>query len=171
MVYVCAKTRSGKLAIPLTAGSLLSRVIITLVSLVGLGSDQVSKSTHDGSFIEAYHVNEHRGPDATLLKKRLLSITAMEAKHVSIFLYMSPQSLQPNLFWHKVLHELALKNMISLMCIDEAHTVAQDGKFFWPEFHTVVKTLRKLYKTQTMKCSCIAMLATFRESDQDVISK
>jgi hypothetical protein len=55
----------------LTAGSLLSRVIITLVPLVGLGSDQVSKSTNDGSFIEAYHVNEHRGPDATLLKKRL----------------------------------------------------------------------------------------------------
>ncbi len=107
MVYVCAKTGSGKLAIPLTAGSLLSRVIITLVPLVGLGSDQVSKSTHDGSFIEAYHVDEHRGPDATLIKKRLLSITAAEAKHVLIFLYMSPQSLQPNLFWHKVLCELA----------------------------------------------------------------
>ncbi len=107
MVYVCAKTGSGKSAIPLTAGSLLSRVIITLVPLVGLGSDQVSKSTNDGSFIEAYHIDEHRGPDATLIKKRLLSITAAEAKHVSIFLCMSPQSLQPNLFWHKVLGELA----------------------------------------------------------------
>ena len=107
MEYVCAKTGSGKSAIPLTAGSLLSRVIITLVPLVGLGSDQVSKSTNDASFIEAYHVNEHRGPDATLIKKRLLSITTAEAKHVSIFLYMSPQSLQPNLFWHKVLRELA----------------------------------------------------------------
>ena len=109
MVYVCAKTGSGKLAIPLTAGSLLTRVIITLVPLVGLGSNQVSKSTNDSSFIEAYHVNEHRGPDATLLKKSLLSITDAEANNVSIFLYMSPQSLQPNLFWHKVLRELALK--------------------------------------------------------------
>jgi hypothetical protein len=87
-----------KSAIPLTAGSLLLRVIITLVPLVGLGSDQVSKSTNVGSLIEAYHVDEHRGPDATLLKKRLLSITDVEAEHVSIFLYMSPQSLQPNLF-------------------------------------------------------------------------
>jgi superfamily II DNA helicase RecQ len=95
----------------------------------------------------------------------------VEAEHVSIFLYMSSKSLQPNLFWHKVLHESALKSMISLMCIVEAHTVAQDGRNFWPEFHTAVKTLRELYKTQTMKCFCIAMSATFRQSDQDVISK
>ncbi len=130
MVYVCTKTGSGKSAIPLTAGSLLLRVIITLVPLVGLGSDQVSKSANDASFIEAYHVDEHRGLDATLMNKRLLSITAAKAEHVSIFLYMSPQSLQPNLFWHKVLRELALKSMISFMCVDEAHTVAQDGRIF-----------------------------------------
>jgi hypothetical protein len=68
MVYVCTKTGFGKLAIPLTAGSLLSRVIITLVPLVGLGSDQVSKSSNDASYIEVYHIDEHRGPDATLLK-------------------------------------------------------------------------------------------------------
>jgi hypothetical protein len=72
MVYVCAKTGSGKLAIPLTAGSLLTRVIITLVPLVGLGSNQVSKSTNDGSFIEAYHVDKHCGPDATLLNKKVV---------------------------------------------------------------------------------------------------
>ncbi len=47
--------------------------------------------------------------------------------------------------------------------------MAQDGRNFWPEFHTAVKALCNLYETQTAKCSCIAMSATFRQSDQDVI--
>ena len=44
LVYIIAKTGSGKSAIPLTVGSLLTGVVITLVPLIGLGSDQVSKS-------------------------------------------------------------------------------------------------------------------------------
>jgi hypothetical protein len=61
--------------------------------------------------------------------------------------------------------------MISLICIDKAHTVAQDGRNFRPEFYTAVRTLRELDNIQIQKCSCIAMSATFRQSDQDVITK
>ena len=61
-------------------------------------------------------------------------------------------------------------NLIRLICIDEAHTVAQDGRNFRPEFCSVVTTLRNLYDVQQTKCNRIAMSATFRKCDQDVIT-
>ena len=61
-------------------------------------------------------------------------------------------------------------NLICLICIDEAHTVAQDGRNFRPEFCSVVTTLRNLYEVQQTKCNRIAMSATFRKCDQDVIT-
>ena len=61
-------------------------------------------------------------------------------------------------------------NLIRLICIDEAHTVAQDGRNFRPEFCSVVTTLRNLYEVQQTKCNRIAMSATFRNCDQDVIT-
>jgi hypothetical protein len=62
-VHVCANTGSGKSAIPLTAGSLLSRVILTLVPLVGFGSDQVSKIQDRGS--SGKNVFFSNGPNST----------------------------------------------------------------------------------------------------------
>ena len=86
------------------------------------------------------------------------------------FLYASPQSLKDGSFWYKCLFELASKNLIRLICIDEAHSVAQDGRNFRPEFRSAVKTLRSIYDAQTTKCNRIAMSATFRQCNQDVIT-
>jgi hypothetical protein len=44
ILYIVAKTGSGKLAIPLTIGSLQTGVTLSMVLLVGLGSDQVNNS-------------------------------------------------------------------------------------------------------------------------------
>jgi superfamily II DNA helicase RecQ len=95
ILYLIAKTGSGKSAVPLTDGSLCNGITLTMVPLVGLGSDQVSKSTKESNFIEAYHLDEqHMGTDAQVLSKRLLALNEREAKCVSNFLYVSPQSLQ-----------------------------------------------------------------------------
>ncbi len=77
--FLIAKTGSGKSAVPLTVGSLLTGVTLTMVPLVGLGSDQVNKCSNDGNFIKGYHLDEHRGGDAQRLTKRLLSLTNTEA--------------------------------------------------------------------------------------------
>ena len=62
-------------------------------------------------------------------------------------------------------------NLIRLICIDEAHTVAQDGRNFRPEFDSAVTTLRNIYEVQQTTCNRIAMSAMFRKCEQDVISK
>jgi superfamily II DNA helicase RecQ len=61
-------------------------------------------------------------------------------------------------------------NLIRLICIDEAHTVAQDGQNFRPEFRSAVTTLRNIYEVQQTKCNRIAMSTTFHKCDQDVIT-
>ena len=141
IVYVVAKTGSGKSTIPLSIGSLQTRVTLLMVPLVGLGSDQVNNSRNSNNLIEAYHLNKNRGRDGYALRSRLLSLHPREAECVSIFLYASPQSLKDGSFWYKCLIELAPKNLIQLICIDEAHSVAQDGRNFRPEFCCAVKML------------------------------
>ena len=131
--FLIAKTGSGKSAVPLTVGSLLTGITLTMVPLVGLGSDQVNKCSNDVNYIEGYHLDEHRGSDARLLRDRLISLNEDEAEYVSVFLYASPQSLQVGKFWYKTLMNLASKNLIRLIVVDEAHTVAQDGRDFRPE--------------------------------------
>ena len=61
LLYVIAKTGSGKSTIPLTAGSLLTGVTLSMVPLVGLGSDQVNKSSNYENGIELFHLDEMCG--------------------------------------------------------------------------------------------------------------
>jgi hypothetical protein len=170
IVYIVAKKGSGKLAILLLIGLLQTRVTLLMVPLVGLGSDQVNNSRNSNNLIEAYHLDKNRGRDGYALRSRLLSLHPREAECVSIFLYASPQSLKEGSFWYKCLFELLSKNLIRLICIDEAHSIAQDDRNFRPEFCSAVKTQRSIYNSQTTKCNRIAMSATFCQCDQDVIT-
>ena len=52
-MYIFAKTGLGKSAIPLTVGTPFTGIVITLVPLVGLGSNQVSKSHNLKNYVEA----------------------------------------------------------------------------------------------------------------------
>ncbi len=47
--------------------------------------------------------------------------------------------------------------------------MAQDGRHFCPEFQSAITNLKDLYLTQPLKCNIIAISATFRQSDQDII--
>ena len=63
-LHIIRRTADGKSMVPLTVGALRRRVIIVLVPLIGLGSDQVSKAISIKHNTEAYHINEHKGDDA-----------------------------------------------------------------------------------------------------------
>ncbi len=90
LVYLITKTGLGESAVPLTIGSMQNGITLMMVPLVGLGSNQVSKSTNEANCIKAYHLDKHRGVDAQVLRDRLLSLNWREAEFVSIFLYTSP---------------------------------------------------------------------------------
>ena len=90
VMHVWAKTGSGKSAIPLTISTLRRGISLVMVPLLGLGSDLGDKSHGAGTNIESYHVDEHHGEDATMLKRRLSSYDKEEAEDVSIILFISP---------------------------------------------------------------------------------
>ena len=166
LLYIIAKTGSGKSAIPLTTGTLTSGVIITLVPLIGLGSDQVAKSRNANHYIEAYHLDEQNNESARELSKRLNTMHQTEANHCTIFLYLSPWALQLDLLWLKLLEKIAKRGYLRLICIDEAHSIEQDGRSFRPEFVSAAQNLMMLHNIMPTKCSIVCMSATFRMSNQ-----
>lgn len=105
--------------------------------MLGLGSDQVKKASREEKGIYAYHCDEFRGDDGRLLRHALINTPNAEAKTTSKILFMSPQSLADHLdpitgvmcpsIWLTTIRKLADKGYISLLCIDEAHSVEQQG--------------------------------------------
>ena len=87
LIYLVSKTGSGKSAVPEAINVLRRGVAVTLVPLIALGSDQVTKAFKIEINNEAYHIDEHKGSDASLLKERLLKASAEELNHVSINLF------------------------------------------------------------------------------------
>ncbi|EJK72554.1 hypothetical protein THAOC_05904, partial [Thalassiosira oceanica] len=171
VIHVWAKTGSGKSAIPLTISSLRRGITIVLVPLLGLGSDQAAKSDGVGTNIESYHVDEYQGEDANMLRARLLSYDEKEADQVSIILFMSPQALGTTSHWFETLKSLAKDDLISLLCIDEAHVIEQQGRHFRPEFQVAVSNMNELFKLLPTKVPRLAMSATIQQVDIDTLNR
>ena len=139
VLFIVQPTANGKSLVPLTIATIRRGVTIVLVPLIGLGSDQVEKATVLDHNVEAYHIDEHKQLDARAVRDRLNHLSVSEANSTTILLFMSPQSLKrdpkrPNAGWYGVIASLARRGLVSLFCIDEAHTVQQCGRNFRPEF-------------------------------------
>ena len=68
-------TADGKSLVPQTAALLRKGVAIIMVPLHGLGSNQVEKANIPEQGIEAYHIDEHKRADGSMLRDHLLSLT------------------------------------------------------------------------------------------------
>ena len=64
---------------------------VIIVSIIGIGSDQISKVTQSQYGVHAYHANEHKGPAAILLCQRILSVGKYDMENSTILLYISLQ--------------------------------------------------------------------------------
>ena len=120
MMYLIRKTGDGKSLVMQGMASMLKGITITMVPLLGLGSDQETKCTVEDSAIEAYHLDEYRNNHASILRNHLEKYTRKEK--TSIILLISPQQLTKNSFWYPVLLLLASRGCISSVCIDEAYS-------------------------------------------------
>jgi superfamily II DNA helicase RecQ len=120
--------------------------------------------------MEAYHLDEQNNESARELSKRLNTLHQTEANHCTIFLYLSPSALQLESSWLKLLEKIAKRGYLRLICIDEAHSIEQDGRSFRPEFVSAAQNLMMLHNMMPTKCSIVCMSATFRMSDQNTVS-
>ena len=54
----------------------------------------------------------------------------------SIVVYVSPQNLKKGSWWYPLFEDLARRGCLSLVCVDEAHKVVEQGDSFLPDvFH------------------------------------
>ena len=161
------RTADGKSLVPLVTSVIKGGVSLVLVPLHGLGSDQVDKATVEEHGVEAYYVDEHRFANAKALMQRLKTLSIDESKQCTIILYVSPTSLKPESDWVHLFADLASNGLISLLAIDEAHSIEQAGRSFRKEFLTAVKILHALMDMMPRPVPRLAMSATFRQEDYD----
>ena len=156
---------------PLTVTILRGGITLILVPLHGLGSDQVDKAMSKEHGIEAYYLDEHKYNDAKALHDRLALYSDIEADHISILLFASPNSLIGGSKWMKMFRRLASSGFIRTIAIDEAHEVEQSGRSFRTEFVEAAKTLNSLIESMPNPIPRLLMSATFRRTDYDAVSK
>jgi hypothetical protein len=135
-LYSIRKTGEGKSLVMMGTATILRGVTICLVPLLGLGSSQASKSTIEADRVEGYHLDEYRDTDFDALSQRMRTYSRNEA--ASIIVYISPQKLLPGSPWYSVLSAMAGTGFISFICVDEAHSVAEQSRSFRPEFRDAI---------------------------------
>ena len=108
---------------------------MVMVPLIGLGSDQVDKSTNLGQHIEAYHVDENHGNNVLKLVSDIVSIKIGDNRSGdSIILFCSPQSLEPDSKLSFCLHKLENLGLITSVFVDEVDTIHRD-RYSGSRFH------------------------------------
>ena len=160
ILHLIRHTADGKSLVPMLTGLLRGRVSLVVVPLIGLGSDQVSKATQEQCGVYAYHADEHKGPAATLLRQRILSMGNVEMRNSTILVYISPQSFIKK-EWFQFFTTLSKQHNISSLTVDEAHTVEQCGRSFRPEFYTAVHHIGRLLRESNIPILLLFMSATF----------
>ena len=149
--------------------------------LLGLGSDQVKKASREEKGITAYHVVEFCTEDGRLLRESLLNKLKAESKTTTRILFMLPQLLtdhvdatmgmmRPSICLTNI-KKLAEKGQISLMCIDDAHSVEQQGRYFRPDIQEADKKLQQIHNGVKTKCPHLVISATLWTIYQETISK
>jgi hypothetical protein len=78
MMYLIRKTGEGKSLVMQGMASMLKGITVSVVPLLGLGSDQADKCNVDSVAVEAYHIDEFRGSHADLLRMHLQKYTREE---------------------------------------------------------------------------------------------
>jgi hypothetical protein len=164
------RTADGKSLVPLCTAVLRRKVTLIMVPLHGLGSDQVDKSTLREKGVNAYYIDQHKRANEAALRRRLEQLSIDEAKASCTILFVSPQVLAPDSAWFALFESMAKRDLFSLFCIDEAHSVHQDGRAFRVQFNDAVKGIQTLHSLQSQSAPRLIMSATLRPEDQNYVT-
>ena len=154
--------------------TLLRGITISMVPLIGLGSDQVSKSRRPDHRVEAWHFDEFKGANFHRLRRRMQQYTPNEKS--SIIIYISPQQLKCDSQWFPLLRNLAKQGYISSICIDEVHATVENSISFRPEFKDAIAAIKDILKVLSthhphIKIPILAMSTIFRTMEQRAFNK
>ena len=156
------KTGGGKSLVVLGATAFLMGIALVIEPLLAVGADQ-RNSAHKacerwgGSGIIPIHLDELSDEDSEILAKRLNGLK--KRRQATVVLWASPQSLKKEI-WSGVLDHLFSMGLISLVGVDEAHSVPA-SRFYRPEFADLEQTLIRKMASSPRPVSFVSMTATF----------
>ena len=130
----------------------LPRPVVVVSPLIALMQDQQAKA--ERAEITSENLN------STLKHAEALLAEHQIAEHIAQLIYVTPERLQNEDF----LQQLATAGGISLLVVDEAHTIVQWGHDFRPAFQSIGEARRRLGDPPVL-----ALTATATEEVQDEI--
>lgn len=173
-IFLIRKTGEGKSVVPMASAAMLRGFTIILVPLIGLGSDQVSKNFLRRKRVEAYHLDEFKGEDYQLIKQVMLKMiggsqTSKPSK--CILLYASPNALKDGSRYNDLFIKMVENGLLSLFCIDEAHSVVMQGREFRKEFQHAISNISIIIKRSRVKVPIIVMTGSLRKKHRVELDK
>ena len=151
-------------------------VVVVLVPLLGLGSNQVEKSITADHKVKAYHIDEHRRMDPVALRDRIYAIDDDKNGHyhyyalcISFLLADNKLSGKPSP-WICFIRKIVDHGHMSLFCIDKARYVQQNGGHFRPEFLMAINNIKLMVESSRIFTPIIIMSATVCSIDRTTVA-
>ena len=153
------QTSRGKSAITRCARSILRGVVVTIVPLLSIGADQVSKidaqvseinelGQRTGSIV-AFHLDEIK----KVKTKKSVANALLQLKEdtsTTVFLFVSPQAVLSR-EWQPVMERLTERKLVRLFCLDEVHLYVSFGLTFRHDFVKLKEVLFKWIRYHSLK--------------------
>ena len=156
----------GNSVVPMASASMLRGFTIVIMPLISLGSDQASKNVLQRKRAEAFHLDEFKGEDVCLIKHMLLKmIGGLQTRKPtkSMLLHASPNALKDGSRCNDLFVKMAQHGLLSLFCVDEAHSVVVQGREFRKEFQHAISSMSTTIKRSVVKVYIVVITRSLRK--------
>ena len=89
----------------------------------------------------------------------------------SILLYASPNALKDGSRYNDLFIKMVENGLLSLFCIDEAHSVVMQGREFRKEFQHAISNISIIIKRSRVKVPIIVMTGSLRKKHRVELDK
>jgi superfamily II DNA helicase RecQ len=156
-------TGGGKSLVRDTAAFILGGVCLTISPLLVLGSDQSSKlktMIQAGTGIKVVHLDEI--PAGSVQEKQLFQDidNLSPSPEKTLLLFSSPQRISDSESWTKELPRMIHAEVLTMVCVDEAHLYVMHGLYFRPKFFKLKEILFDKMKNSNIPVVFMTATAT-----------